>query len=289
MIYKAGQALDPDRFLKTILAGTTPIPDQPDVHRLSDVHERFLSAPGLRLVSDAFIVKQTIIRAVENGRTVVKSPDGTAYDRNGAVDGPEGARRRRDGVSLSASLTEHELITRADSAAAKAWLKVDALDEPGATKDDKKQPPPPEPATVVATTWADIAKHAESRPLTGLTLDASTPTVAETLAGIAQPLGADQLVLDVTVSGDLKSGGTASFAVQGVKLNSPVKPLESARTLFNGMQEGMSYGARLALAFKEPGRFGLKPQLEAAADKAGDDVTPSATFGKLAAKGGAKA
>jgi len=55
------------------------------------------------------------------------------------------------------------------------------------------------------------------------------------------------------------------------------------------MQEGMSYGARLALAFKEPGRFGLKPQLEAAADKAGDDVTPSATFGKLAAKGGAKA
>ena len=288
MIYKAGQALDPDRFLKTILAGTTPIPDQADVYRLSDVHERFLAAPGLRLVSDASIVKQTIIRAVENGKAVVKSSDGAAYDRNGVVDGPEGARRRRDGVSLSVSLIEQEFVTRADSAAAKAWLKVDALDEPSAGKEPKKQPPPPEPATVIATNWADIAKHAESRPLTSLTLDVSKPIVAETLAGIAQPLGADQLTLDVTVSGDLKSGGTASFAVQGVKLNSPIKPLEGARTLFNAMQEGMIYGAQLRLTFKEPGRCGLKPQLEAAADKAGDDVTPSATFGKPAVKGGAK-
>jgi hypothetical protein len=190
---------------------------------------------------------------------------------------------------LSVSLTEQEFITRADSAAAKTWLKVDVLDEPGAPKDDKKQPaPPPEPAIVIATDWADIAKHAESRPLTGLTLDASTPTAAETLAGIAQPLGADQLALDVTVSGDLKSGGTASFEVRGVKLNSPVKPLENARTLFNAMQEGMIYGAQLRLTFKEPGRSGLKPQLEVAADKAGNDVMPNATFGKPAVKGGAK-
>ena len=90
----------------------------------------------------------------------------------------------------------------------------------------------------------------------------------------------------MTVSGDLKSGGTASFAVQGVKLNSPIKPLDSARTLFNAMTEGtMTYGARLTLKFKEPGRSGLKPQLEAAADKAGDDVTSGGTFGKSTAKG----
>ena len=91
------------------------------------------------------------------------------------------------------------------------------------------------------------------------------------------------------MSGDLKSGGTASFEVRGVKLNCPVKPLESARILFNAMQEGMSYGVQLRLTFKEQGRSGLKPQLVAAADKAGDDVTPGATFGKLSAKGGAKA
>ncbi|MFH0980443.1 MAG: hypothetical protein V2A79_02760 [Planctomycetota bacterium] len=48
----------------------------------------------------------------------------------------------------------------------------------------------------------------------------------------------------------------------------------------------MTYGAQLRLKFKDPGRPGMKTQLEAAADKAGDDVSPSATFGKPAAKEG---
>jgi len=290
MIYKAGESLDPDLFLKKVLAGTTPIPDQPDVFQLSDLHERFLAAPGLRLVPDASVVKQTVLKAVEQGKAVLKSSDGTAYDKAGAVEGPEGQRRALPGAEPAVSLEEDELITRADSAAAKAWLKVDAKPAkpggPDVIKNGGKIPPPPEPATVIATTWVDIIKHAEMRPLTELTLDAGTPAIADTLADIAQPLGADQLALDVTVSGDLKSGGTASFAVQGVKLSSPIKPLDSARTLFNAMTEGtMTYGARLTLKFKEPGRSGLKPQLEAAADKAGDDVKPGATFGKSATKG----
>ncbi len=288
MIYKAGQALDPDRFLNNILSGTTPIPDQPDVYRLSDVHERFLAAPGLRLVPDASVVKQTIIRAVEQGKAVAKSADATAYDKAGAVEGADGQRRRVAGANVSVSLTDDEFITRADSDAAKAWLKVDAA---GQKKGDDgqindKPGPVAEPTTVIATSWPDVLKHAASRPLQELALDAGTPAVADTLAALAQPLGADTLALDVNVQGDLKSGGNAAFAVQGVKLNSPVKPLDSARTLFNAMQEGMSYGARLTLTFKEPGRAGLKPQLEAAAEKAGDDVTPSAKFGKLAGKGG---
>jgi hypothetical protein len=54
------------------------------------------------------------------------------------------------------------------------------------------------------------------------------------------------------------------------------------------MQEGMTYGAQLCLKFKAPGRSGVKTQLDTAADKAGDDVSPTATFGKPAAKGGAK-
>jgi hypothetical protein len=294
MIYKAGQSIDPDRFLKTILAGTTPIPDQPDVYRLSDLHERFLAAPGLRLVPDALVVKQTVLKAIEQGKAVFQSADGTAYDRAGAVEGAEGQRRAVPGAEASIGLKEDELITRADTAAAKAWLKVDAKPakrgEPDIMKDGDNALPPPEPATVIATTWEDIINHAETRPLSELTLNAGTPSVADALAAIAQPLGADQLALDVTVSGDLKSGGNASFQVIGVKLNSPIKPLDSARTLFNAMTEGtMSYGALLTLRFKEPGRSGLKPQLEAAAEKAGDDVTPGGTFGKAAAKKGSKA
>jgi hypothetical protein len=292
MIYKAGQSLDPDRFLKTVLAGTTPIPDQADVFHLSDVHERFLAAPGLRLVPDASVVKQTVLKAIEQGRAVLMSSDGTAYDRAGAAEGPEGQRRRLPGAEATVSLHENELITRADSAAAKAWLKVDAKPAkpsgPDEVKEGGKAAPLPEPATIIVGTWADIIKHAENRPLVELTLDALTPTVADTLAALAQPLGADQLALDVTVSGDLKSGGTASFEVRGLRLNSPIKPLDSARTLFNAMTEGtMSYGARLTLRFKEPARSGLKAQLEAAAEKAGDDVKASGTFGKPAAKKGA--
>jgi hypothetical protein len=278
MIYKPGQALDPDRFLKNVLTGATPIPDQPEVYRLSDVHERFLAAPGLRLVPDVAVVKQTVLKAVEQGRAVVKITDGAAYDQDGAVEGPEGERRRTDDKSPSVSLKDDELITHAESVAAHAWLRVDNA-KPGYEQLPEK-PIVIEAVSVVAASWPDIIKHSETRPLLELALDAQTPSVADTLASIAQPLGADQLALDVMVSGDLKSGGTVSFDVRGAKLNSPIKPLESARTLFNAMQEGMSYGSRLVLNFKEPGRLGLKPQLEIAAEKVGDDLTPSATFGK---------
>jgi len=292
MLYKAGQALDPDRFLKIILSGTTPIPNQPDVYRLSDVHERFLAAPGLRLIPDSSVVTLTILKTIERSKAVVRTADENAYDNIGAVTGAAGQRRRINVDPPSLGLREDELITRADSAAANEWLKVDP---PKKSTKDTEYPKGgeipkavTEPPTVIASTWPDIIKLSEKRPLLVLTLNAGTPTVAETLAGIAQPLGADELAIEVTVSGELKSGGTASFEVRGVKQNSPIKPLDSARTLFNAMQERMAYGVQLRLEFKDPGRSGMISQLETAADKASDDVNPSATFGKTTAKGGDK-
>ena len=291
LIYRTGQALDPDRFLKTVLASTTPLPDQPDVFRLSDVHERLLAALGLRLVPDATVVKQTILRALEQGKVVLKTADGTAFDNSGAVEGPPGQRHRRPDARPALSLSDHELITRADSAAATAWLKVDALPEPGGPSPGPGPASPlplPEPSTIIATTWPDIFQHAETRPLQQLTLNANTPTAADMLAAVAQPLGADQIELEVTVSGELKSGGIANFEVRGAKLNCPIKPLEAARTLFNAMTEGMAYGARLTLKFKDSGRMDMKARLEAAAEKAGEDVTPSAIFGKPTDPAGAR-
>jgi hypothetical protein len=288
MIYRAGESLDPNLFLKKVLAGTTPIPDQPEVFRLSDVHERFLAAPGLRIAPHVSVIEQTILNSVDLGKTVVKTADGTAYDKAGGVEGPEGQRRAVPGAEAKIKLSEDELITRADSAAAKAWLKVDVKPGgygPDEGKERQGPPPPPEPDIVIATNWPDIVKHAETRPLLKLILDAGTPAVADTLAAIAQPLGADQLALEVDVQGELKSGGNAAFNVQGIKLNSPIKPLKNAQTLFNAMTEGtMRYDAQLTLNFNEPGRAGLKPQLEAAAEKAGNHITLTATFGKLAAK-----
>jgi len=285
MIYRAGQGIDPDRFLKNILSGTTPIPDQVEVYRLSDVHERFLSAPSLRLIPDASIVKQTILKAIEQGRAVVKTPDGAAYDKAGAVQGPEGQRRRIEAERPTLGLREDEFITRADSAAAKEWLKVDSKKAPEKGTGGGQPQPVPEAPTAVGTNWPDILKLAENRPLVELQLNAGTPTAADTLAAIAQPFGADTLLLDVTVNGDLKSGGYAGFEVHEAKLTSPIKPLESARVLFNAMQEGMSYGARLRLTFKEPGRSSIKAQLEVAAEQASDDIGVSATFGRVDVQG----
>jgi hypothetical protein len=283
MLYKAGEGLDPDRFLKSVLGGTTPLPDQPDVYRLSDVHERFLAAPGLRLVPDASVVKKTVLKGIEQGKVAMRSADGTAYDKTGAVIGAPGERRRRENDTPSVLLHDDELIARADSTAAKEWLKVDT----GIPKDPKEKTPPKveEPVTIFATTWPDIVKNSEARPLLKLDLNAGTPAIAGTLAGIAQPLGADELTLEVTVSGELKSGGTADLAIRGVKLTNPIKPLDLSRSIFTALQEGMTYEAQLSLAFKDPGRPDMKTQLEAAADKAGDDVNPVATFGKSTMKG----
>ena len=104
------------------------------------------------------------------------------------------------------------------------------------------------------------------------------------LISYAQPLGADQITLDVSVSGELKGGGNASFEVNGVKLTSSIKPLDSARGLFTAMQEGMSYEANLHLLFNEPGRGGKKTELENIADKVSEDITILATLGKAGEK-----
>lgn len=282
LIFTADATLDPDRFIRNVLTGTVPIPEQPEVYRLSDVHERFLSAPGLRLVPDNSVVRKTILKALDQGKVVLRVGDGSAYDRDGVVMGPEGMRQRMDSVAPSISLRSDEFITRAGTEAAKAWLTVsDIQPKPGTdTVPDTTLQPQYEPTTVIAANWADILRHAETRPLMQLTLDAGTPTVADTLLSVAHPLGAESLSLDVTVSGELKSGGTADFQVSGVKPNAPVKPLETARVLFAAMREGMTYGARLTLAFGVAGRSGMKALLATAEESACDEVKPTATFGK---------
>lgn len=281
MIYPSGSALDPDRFIRNILAGTTPIPDQPDTYRLSDVHERFLSAPGLRLISDASIVRQTVLKAVEQGKAVIKFEDDSVYDNNGKVEGPSGSRRRINGARPpTIHLQSNELISRADSTNARVWLAVD--DTPPSTREQPIQPYSTRlgETSVIANSWEDITKYAETRPLLNLSLDAANPSVASNLIGIGQPLGADKITLNVTVSGDLKTGGSVGFTSEDVSLNASIKPLESAQMLYNAMKDRPQYGATLKLIFNEPGRQGLKSLLEQAAEKSSDEIEISATFGK---------
>lgn len=125
LIYAPTDALDVDRFIKEVLPGTTPSPDKPEVYTAKAVYERFLSAPGLRLIPDGSIVRQTVLKAVTAGKAVVRLHDGRAFDSQGVVVGPDGMRRREQGSLNSLPLQEDVLVTMVRSASAERWTTVD--------------------------------------------------------------------------------------------------------------------------------------------------------------------
>lgn len=276
IMYEPGDALDVGRFLKDVLPGATPLPDKPEVYTTKAVHERFLSAPGLRLLPDSTIVRQTLLKSVDAGKTVVRMPDGRAYDARGAVEGPEGRRRRVAGSLTTLPLDDSVYVTRADSSYGAAWVREDtAVYGAG----DKPAPPPPVPqGPTSATTWESVLELAADRPLLRLHLRATTPGNAATLMGLAQPLGAEILTLSVTVSGTLKEGGTMSFAANDVRPAHPAKPLQVAQTIFNALSDGSPYEAELVLGFGPAGRTGMRDALQQVADDAPQGLMVRAMF-----------
>jgi hypothetical protein len=117
LIYQPGDALDAPRFMKDVLAGATPI--EPDVYTAKAVHERFLSAPRLRLIPDGGIVRQTVLKALAEGKLVIRLvADGRCFDSTGCVEGSPGKRRRTTDSLPTIALDETVLITPAESAAA---------------------------------------------------------------------------------------------------------------------------------------------------------------------------
>lgn len=281
LIYQSGDALDVSRFMKDVLPGTTPIPDKPDTYTARAIHERFLGAPGLRLIPDGGIVRQTILKAVAEGKIIVRLPDGRVYDNKGCVEGQEGKRRRVPGALTTLSLDDTVLVTKAGSNCALLWTKEEVKEE--AFKEGKEDyiPKLPRPADrVTATTWEKIVEYAAERPLLNLSLMATKPSAATLLSSIAQPLGPDSLTLSVTVSGSLKEGGTINFAVSDLKLNHPAKPLNIAQVLFNAIGEGATYEASLSLDFGPAGRTGLEDQLRDLVENVPEGVISQANFGK---------
>ena len=280
MIYEQNQALDIDRFLKDVLPGTTPRPDAPDVFSAKAVHERFLSAPNLRLIPDHSIIRQTLMNALLSGKVAIRLPDGRAYDAKGCVQGQEGRRRRTPDTLTYFSLDDATTIARSDSVSARAWLKEDALKPE--EKDDKKGPlmPPPPPARVSPQSWEEILSYSEDRPLLEFHLIARTPSDAQTLISLAQPLGADQITLSVTVRGSLRDGGNMNFAANNIKHNHPAKPLQIAQTIFNSIGEDAMFEADLKMTFGTSGRTGMKDLLQQAWDNAPEKVQAKATFDK---------
>lgn len=282
LVYEPGDALDTARFLKDVVPGATPIAGDPLVYSTKSLHERFLSAPKLRLVPDPGVVRQTIVKAVAAGKLVVRTGDGRAFDAEGCVEGPEKARRRSTGSLTSPPLDDATLVTTRDSAAATVWLAVDAK---RGGKEPRPEPPKPGQSKVTATTWEKAGDYAKERPLLELKLTASTPAAAATLASLAQPLGADSLALTVSAGGALKDGGMMTFTADEVKPNHPLKPLEMAQKVFATLVEGATYEATLKLEFGASGRTGLDAQFDELKDNAPDGVTPTALFDKAGGGG----
>lgn len=281
LIYQADDALDVDRFVNDVLPGATPVPEAPSVYTAKAIHERFLAAPGLRLVPDGGVVRKTLLQALQKGRLVLRLGNGDAYDDQGYVTGPEGKRRRILGESpASLPLDDTVLVTRPDTEQGVTWLKEDAAKKKkDEKKDDPEPPPPPEPTEKVVTLPNDLVETAALRPLLRLALTAKTPADAKGLIGLAQPLGADALSLSVSVGGQLKDGGSVNFAMNQVKPGHAAKPLEIAEKLFNAIGEAPTYETQLALGFGT-GRDGMDGAMGQLSDNLPDHVAVKATFGK---------
>lgn len=284
LLYQANDAVDVDRFLKSIVPGATPSSQEPEAYTAKAVQERFLSAKGLRLIPDGSIVRQTVIKGIQAGKVVLRTAEGRAYDAQGSVEGPPGKRRRASGSLTSFGLDDTVFIARTDSEAAARWLKEDKPEEqkPGTESGEEvPPPPPPTPQKVTAQTWQKLGEYAGERPLLELHLIAATPASANALLGLAQPLGAEKLTLSVTTEGNLKDEGTMRFAATGIKPNHPAKPLVLAQTVFNSLAEGSDFEVDLKLSFGS-GRTDLESQLKELAQNAPEDVSVKAIFDKPA-------
>ena len=287
MIYQPGQALDVGRFMKDVLPGATPLPDKPGVHTAKAVHERFLGAPGLRLIPDGSIVRETLLKALSGGKIVVRLSDGRAYDAKGHVEGPDGRRRRVPEMLVGLTLDDSVWVTQVGSEYALAWTKEDAIPErPGKKPGDGDGdgpglgPRPEPPSRTTATTWEKVLEYADERPLLEFDLVAHTPSDAGALMGLAQPLGANELSLSVTANGNLKDGGMMAFLANDVKPAHPAKPLTVAQTVFNSLADGGTFEADLKLSFGGSGRTGVKDLLQGAWDSAPEGVAVQAVFDK---------
>lgn len=278
LLYQPGDALDVARFVRDVLPGATPVLDMPEVYSAKAVHERFLGAPGLRLLPDAGVVRETLKRAVAEGKAVVRLPDGRAFDAGGCVEGPEG-KRRRTAASLGAvPLEEQVYVTLATSTQGIAWVREDAPGYPRGK--EGVPPPPPPPSQMTATTWEKALELAAERPLLELRLTAPNPSIATGLIGLAQPLGAETLRFYVNAGGVLRDGGEMSFSATDVRPNHPTRPLTMAQTIFNALAEGGTYEAELLLQFGPGGRTGLGDSLARTAQDAPEGLRVQAIFGQ---------
>ncbi len=317
-IYEEGDVLDVDLLMNDLVSGATPSVEHTGAVTAKSVHERALRSPRLRLMRTDSPVRRSILKAVDEGRLLVRMPDGSVYDREGLVAVEHGERRRMPGRRISTlSLEETVLLAPSDAPCAEDWTKVEdgeprtlTLDEAAKKKNVPREEVERARREGLLTTveqdgklrvvvdekfrswlpggadgprevynWDEAVRLAESYPLASLELSVPEPGAAPALLTLAQPFSARGLSLSVTVEVRLKDGGRVEFVAEGVRPNHPLQLLETARKLWTaGQEEDRYYKAALSLDFGEEGREGADGLLRDAHQNAPDGVDVVARF-----------
>lgn len=282
LIFGDADALDVDLFVDAVLPGATPSTEHAGAYTGKAVHERMLGRQGLRLIPGENVTRRSILRAVQEGRLVLRLEDGTAFDEKGAVVGPPGHRERRYGEQPMGAfpLDDATLVAPAGSPIAMDWL----AESNGSVEKEPNghiPPPPPTPEGTRTSQWSEAAEWSDAgRLLRRLTFTVQTPTAAAALSRLAVGFGAQKLLVTVTCHGKARNdGGEYKFQVVDAPPSAPTHPLNMAATIYNVLEEaGRSFMARLTLDFGPDGRLVPGSAFTQAFEGAPEGITMTAEF-----------
>ena len=113
-----------------------------------------------------------------------------------------------------------------------------------------------------------------------LDFKANTPDAADKLIAHAQPFSAKSINLSVNVSGQAKDGGSVNFLASNLRHNSALKPIDFAKRLLRGADEGAKFEAIMALSFGDDGVKDTTSRFQQVQDQTTDDVSFMAEFGE---------
>jgi len=260
LIYGATDSLAPDYFVERVFNGAVPEVEAPETRTTTSLQRRFLGAQGLKLVSDPSVVRASILRAVAEGRLVVRQNDGAAFDKDGAVHTSNGVRQRDAHRKLTTlPMDDATLVAESSSGTAKEWLKTSGLGEkPMKPFELPLPPPPPKGSGASATTDIVMAcQLADKRRLLSLRINCISAADAQKVLGAAAPLGAPLVQIEAELTGDLKDGGKLNFSVADTKVSASIKPLTMAQALGNALIPGSSIRVSVVLSFGLEGKADL--------------------------------
>jgi hypothetical protein len=252
LIYGPEDSLDPDYFVDRVFKGAVPPPDQPEARSTAALQKRFLAAQGLRLVGDNSVIRASILRGVQHGRLTVRSADGTAFDKDGAV---FGGRRNEDRKLQTLPMDETTLVAQMGSTIANDWLKIHSVGQE-AKPGELPLPPPPPPGSGPTTAMnIDLAGAlADTRLLLSLRIKCASAADAQKALGAAAPLGAPSITIEADLAGDMKDGGKLGLRIAQAKVGAAIKPLTLAQTLGNALAPGGSVQVAVVLDFGADGK-----------------------------------